>query len=183
MASLMLAVMTSRPLPFAEPFRVPDDPEHWDWRDLWTFCRAIARRQANSEELAEDAAQEALVRAWRSRAQCRGRSDPRPWIAAIVRREVGRLAGGRHAEVLIAHVPESLVECDGLRGADDRTSLDSAVADLAMGERRVLLLRYVADMTQPQIADVLNIPEGTVKIRLHRARARLRSVLEADLAA
>ena len=66
---------------------------------------------------------------------------------------------------------------DVLCAADERISLDAAVSRLVTSDRRILLLRYAHDMTQPQIAAFLEIPEGTVKVRLHRARARLRSVL------
>ena len=49
---------------------------------------------------------------------------------------------------------------------------------LADGDRRVLHLRYAEDLTQAEVARRLGLPEGTVKVRLHRARGRLRRVLE-----
>jgi RNA polymerase sigma-70 factor (ECF subfamily) len=42
-----------------------------------------------------------------------------------------------------------------------------------------VLLRYWADLTQPEVARLTKLPEGTVKVRLHRARQRLRAALEA----
>jgi RNA polymerase sigma-70 factor, ECF subfamily len=172
----MLAVMTTRPLTDHESFRavVTDD---WDWQSLVTFCHSVAAGHTASAALAEDAAQEALIRAWRFRARCREPADPRPWLAAIVRREVLRLTTGHPAEMPVASPPEPPPAEDVVARVDERLVVDAAVARLVRGDRRVLLLRYAGDMTQPQIARVLQIPEGTVKVRLHRARSRLRSVL------
>ena len=146
---------------------------------MLAFCNAVARRQTDRRDVAEDAAQEAVARAWRARASCRRRSDPRPWLAAIVRREVARILAGRGArEVLVERLPDLATDCAGLSSADDRTTVEAALATLMPADRRVLLLRYGDDMTQPAIARALDVPEGTVKIRLHRARARLRGALE-----
>jgi RNA polymerase sigma-70 factor, ECF subfamily len=155
--------------------------QEWDWKRVLAFCQAVARRQTDRRDIAEDAAQEATLRAWRYRTACEARADPRPWLATITRREVVRLAtaGGARLEVPVDTMPELLCECGDLASADDRATVESALATLLAGDRRVLLLRYASDMTQPQIARVLDIPEGTVKVRLHRARARLRGVLQA----
>jgi DNA-directed RNA polymerase specialized sigma24 family protein len=52
-----------------------------------------------------------------------------------------------------------------------------ALAELSEGNRRLLLARYRADMTQREVADLLGMPDGTAKVRLHRLRARLRPTL------
>ena len=52
-----------------------------------------------------------------------------------------------------------------------------ALAELSEGDRRLLLARYWADMTQREVADLLGMPAGTAKVRLHRLRARLRPTL------
>ena len=52
-----------------------------------------------------------------------------------------------------------------------------ALAELSEGDRRLLLARYWADMTQREVADLLGMPDGTAKVRLHRLRARLRPTL------
>lgn len=46
--------------------------------------------------------------------------------------------------------------------------------DLSPEDRRLLQLRYVADLTQSAVAEQLGMPEGTTKVRLHRLRKRLR---------
>jgi RNA polymerase sigma-70 factor (ECF subfamily) len=57
-------------------------------------------------------------------------------------------------------------------------TVDRALRDLPARDRALLTLRYAEDLTQPQIAVRLGSPEGTVKVQLHRARGRLRSLLE-----
>ena len=67
-------------------------------------------------------------------------------------------------------------------GADDelvvstaeRADIHAALRQLDARDRRLLMLRYGRDMTQAAIARLLEIPEGTVKVRLHRARGKLR---------
>jgi RNA polymerase sigma-70 factor (ECF subfamily) len=73
--------------------------------------------------------------------------------------------------------------------ADDRTEqqredllrrlqVGEVVGRLSVDDRRLLALRYAEDLSQPQVARMLGIPEGTVKVRLHRLRGRLRKDLE-----
>jgi RNA polymerase sigma-70 factor (ECF subfamily) len=184
----MLALMSIRPTLTTRPFHsdgtAPDrsvlgPPEAWDWGQVLAFCHAVARRHTASPHEAEDAAQEAAARAWRHRAACRERSDPRPWVAAIARREALRISTSRRgkAEVRLGDVPEIADDCSQLSTADDRVMMQAALATLRPVDRRVLWLRYGEDLTQPAIAQTLAVPEGTVKIRLHRARARLRSAM------
>lgn len=70
------------------------------------------------------------------------------------------------------------------RVEDERESLLSrlqvgeVVGRLSVEDRRLLALRYAKDLSQPEVARMLGIPEGTVKVRLHRLRGRLRKELE-----
>ena len=58
------------------------------------------------------------------------------------------------------------------------TATAQAVALLDPDERQLIGLRYVRDLSQPEVARYLDLPEGTVKVRLHRVRGRLRKALE-----
>jgi RNA polymerase sigma-70 factor (ECF subfamily) len=172
--------MTSRARDSLRSFRADPGttPGAWDWAAVRAFCLAVALRYTDTPEEAEDAAQEAAERAWRYRASCRA-PDPRAWIAAIARREALRIstAGRARVEIHLDDVPDPGRECDRLATADDRAAVRAALAALRPAERRLLWLRYGRDLTQPAIANALGVPEGTVKIRLHRARARLRSAM------
>ena len=59
-----------------------------------------------------------------------------------------------------------------------RITVEQALCSLGEGDRRVLSLRYAEDLTQVEVARRLGVPEGTAKVRLHRARRRLRRLLE-----
>ena len=99
-----------------------------------------------------------------------------------------RLAA-RRSRRQASEIPEA--EPEAVPGAGLETPLDQALTSVATeqalsalgeDERRLLRLRYEEDLTQGQVAAALGVPEGTVKVRLHRVRARLRSSAS-DLAA
>ena len=124
---------------------------------------------------AEEAVQEALVRAWLRRDACRSPEAPLPWVLEITRNEARRLLGRPGTLALSDAAPQ---EDDALAGAAVRVTVEQALRSLAERDRRVLHLRYAEDLTQVEVARRLGLPEGTVKVRLHRARGRLRRALE-----
>lgn len=67
---------------------------------------------------------------------------------------------------------------DELGGAMDRLSVEQALDRLCDADQQVLRLRYDEDLTQLEVAHRLGVREGTAKVRLHRARHRLRELLE-----
>jgi RNA polymerase sigma-70 factor (ECF subfamily) len=93
-----------------------------------------------------------------------------------VRPDTLSLDAGEHAELPAAAIasPQELVERAEM--ADD---LDRAVQRLRVEYREVILLRYQEDLPQDEIADVLGVPEGTVKTYLHRARKELAAAMMA----
>jgi RNA polymerase sigma-70 factor (ECF subfamily) len=149
----------------------------WDWAHVHRVALAETRSILGSGADAEDAAQEAALRAWRAQSKCRASDRPDPWLREIARNEALRLAGRRR--------PDAPLEIAGDPGAPGHDpDAGAAHGDLrrAMGaldhtDRTLLFLRYWGDLTQPEVARVTRIPEGTVKVRLHRARGRLRTTL------
>lgn len=147
----------------------------WDWDAVTRLCLRVATRVLGPGSAAEDAAQEAAFQAWRHCADCRSPEAPLPWIAAIAQREALRQRRGPPAlgldeetdAVVAPHEPQTLLQLDVRR----------ALAQLSEQERALVLARYWTDLTQEQVAAVLQIPVGTVKVRLHRVRARLRPIL------
>lgn len=114
----------------------------------------------------------------------RGLSDParfRRWVYTVVTRLAlrGRRAGAReHAtasETLDAHAaPDDEAEAR----ADESARVRRALDELAPEQRALLSLRYLEGFELAELAEVLGVPEGTVKSRLHSARAGLRARLE-----
>jgi RNA polymerase sigma-70 factor (ECF subfamily) len=134
----------------------------------------MAYRYASNPSEAEDIAQDALLRAWRRRSTLREADRRNQWLATIVRNEAFR----QHARVR----PAPTSEIETYEGAEDaqvvatveRADLHAALKRLNERDRQLLELRYGEDLTQSAIARRLGIPEGTVKVRLHRARDKLR---------
>jgi RNA polymerase sigma-70 factor, ECF subfamily len=128
---------------------------------------------------AEEAVQEALVRAWLRRDACRSPEAPLPWLLEITRNEARRVLGRRARLGSLEPLHPAPTEDDALAGAAVRLTVEQALGTLAERDRRVLHLRYAEDLTQVEVARRMGLPEATVKVRLHRARGRLRRALEA----
>jgi RNA polymerase sigma-70 factor, ECF subfamily len=164
--------MTSRALR-----KVSSSSDAWDWEAMRVHCLVVTRRFLRGPA-AEDAAQEALLRAWRMRTRVAVR-DPKAWLTRIARNEALRVVSresvlaGRHAGADVELVPGE--EWEG--GVRDRLVASNALAALPLPDREVLHLRYLEDLTQTEVAHRLGIPEGTAKVRLHRARKRLQTEL------
>jgi RNA polymerase sigma-70 factor, ECF subfamily len=159
---------------------VQSDEVPWDWQQVRGRCLREARRFVGHAE-AEDAVQEAFIRAWRHRTSLRSGHPPLPWLLQITRREALRIRerSGRRQECDLQLVPEADL------GATDVESfsavdLSEVVQGLSAEDRKLLELRYEQDLTQGQVADCLGIPEGTVKVRLHRLRKRLKMTWESE---
>ena len=133
---------------------------------------------------AEDAAQEAFVKAFHALDRFRPDAAFRPWLLRIVTNEAkNRLRSVRRHHVLaeraaeqpIQHVPSP--ETDAVAEEARRTLL-AALNRLSDDDRRVIGFRYFLDLPEAEIAEMLEVPRGTVKSRLSRALDRLRAVLE-----
>jgi RNA polymerase sigma factor (sigma-70 family) len=130
---------------------------------------------------AEDAVAEAVVRAWSARRRLRDPEVGDRWFRRIVvnvcRTELRRR--GRRPTLTLDQTVVPLVPDVALR-SDDRDEIGRALARVKPDERVIVALRYGLQLTVPQIADRLEIPEGTVKSRLHHALEHLRATIEAD---
>ena len=129
-------------------------------------------RLLDDEQLARDVAQEALVRVW---ARWRTVDDPHAYAYVVatnlVRGEWRRRGNGR---LLLRR----LVATHSDVHADPDGSVLDAVRRLTPRLREPVLLHYFADLPLAEVATILRRPVGTVKQRLHQARAELAAVLE-----
>lgn len=138
----------------------------------------FAYRYAGNPSEAEDIAQDAMLRAWRRRSTLRDEGRRKEWLGTIVRNEAFR----QHARVR----PDPIATIESFEGADDervvatveQADIRAALAALDERDRQLLRLRYSEDLTQAAIARRLGIPEGTVKVRLHRVRHKLRRAID-----
>lgn len=147
---------------------------------LYRFLRARLGAGA-----AEDVAAETLVVAFRRRADFdRARANARPWLLGIalnLAREHDR-AERRRTSALRKLPPESAGDAEAatlerVAAGQSRARLADGLAALSEDERDVLLLYACAELTYREIAATLSLPIGTVRSRLHRARASLQMTL------
>jgi RNA polymerase sigma-70 factor (ECF subfamily) len=126
---------------------------------------------------AEDAVQEAALRAWAMRRGLRDPDRAEAWFARIVVNEC-------RAELARRSRRPAVSEADLVVGADESEELRDEVARglarLTPDEQVVVAMRFGRDLTVPQIALQTGIREGTVKSRLHNAQEHLRAAFEAE---
>lgn len=153
-----------------------------DWSEARRRCLALAVGLLRSQHDAEEAVQEALSRGLRHAYSCRNRRDPIPWLMTITRRECARLARRRlkRGEVALEACSEREEGRDTSQVVASVVDLQAALARLSHEERVLLTLRYVEQLTQPEIAEALGLPEGTIKTKLHRVRVRIRSEMKVE---
>ena len=167
--------------------------------DLAAFGELVARYQSRAVRLAwtlaggdaEDAVQEAFVKAYRSLDRFRDGAAFRPWLFAIVANEARnrrRSAGRRERLAVRARASEPSTSGVG-RGsspedeaiaADRRRRLAAAIETLGDRDREVIACRWFAELSESEMAEVLACRPGTVKSRISRALDRLRAALPAE---
>ena len=91
---------------------------------------------------------------------------------------MSRQARRRTVELVDTAPPDPVWGDDELVGAMNRLTVEQALDRLCDSDQQVLRLRYDEDLTQVEVAHRLGVREGTAKVRLHRARHRLRELLE-----
>jgi len=141
---------------------------------------SLAFRLTGDRTEAEDVAQEAYLRMFRGLAGFREEARFETWMHRIVTNcAISMLKRrGRFGDVL-AEEPEDLPVPDSTAEVlVERDSLSRALAVLPEGQRVVLLLKDVYGLSCREIGEEVGIEEGAVKVRLHRARKRLRELLD-----
>jgi len=140
----------------------------------------LAFRMLGSAPEAEEAAQDAFLRAWRALPQFRGESTFSTWLHRIVvRRALDRqavLKSRRAREAPLEEAgPDAAASGDAVPDRELRRKLERLLDSLSGVQRTVVLLYYYEDRSVDEVARTLGIPEGSVKTHLHRARALLRA--------
>ena len=147
----------------------------WDWDLVRAQCLREARGVLGSSGTAEDAAQEAAVRAWRRRDSCQTPERPAPWISRIARNEALRFVRPVRTDFLEEiDLPAEASHEDEVLG---KTDLARAIDGLSGLDRELLRGRFWDDLDYRQLSLRLDISEGAARVRLHRALGRLREAL------
>jgi RNA polymerase sigma-70 factor (ECF subfamily) len=135
----------------------------------------LAMTVLNDREAAEDAVQEATLKAWKHLDRFRPDSPPGPWFLTIVANECRSIRRGRWWRVLkdsetIAHF--------GFPDPAERMDLQRVLDRLPAKDLQLLSLYYHLDLPIEQVAHVLGITPAATKTRLHRIRRAMRPALE-----
>jgi RNA polymerase sigma-70 factor (ECF subfamily) len=151
----------------------------WDWERLRRLAVREAERFGGTID-PDEVAQEALIRAWRHQSRCYGQAAQSAWIRQITRREALRAHARRQAraEREASFDTERYEDDPGYARVISSLAVNQLLRRLQPAQRQLIALRYGKDFTQVSVARQLGIPEGTVKVQLHRARSCLREALE-----
>jgi RNA polymerase sigma-70 factor (ECF subfamily) len=147
-------------------------------RPLYAYIRSLV----DDEGLAEEVVQDTFVAAWRSAARFENRSSLTTWLFGIARRQArDRMRRSRPetgTDELLEGLPAADPEPEAAALASaSRAELAVALKRLPDADREVIVLSFAYELSGPEIAEVLGVPEGTVKSRLFKARRRLRAQL------
>ncbi len=141
---------------------------------------AVARKILRDPDAAEDALQQAVIRAWRQLPQLRDPDRFDAWLYRILvmscYAEANRARRFRRDVRAIDSAP---VERDFSAGIADREALEGAFVALTPSHRAVIVLHYFAGLPLNEVARIVGVSHGTARSRLHYALQALRSALDA----
>jgi len=141
------------------------------WQEVYRTLTVVVR----DADLAREATDEAMVRAYQRWSQVRRYDNPSGWVYRVAlnwaRSRMRKLQRVDHIVIDQSVEPETPAD----------PSLERAIAALPLHHREVIVLHYLFDLSGPQIAARLGIREGTVRSRLNRAVAALREELSDDV--
>jgi RNA polymerase sigma factor (sigma-70 family) len=133
---------------------------------------------------ADDAVQEAFLKAYAALPRFRDGAPFRPWLLRIVanearnrRRSARRRTGLAQRAADVAGLAVELSPEHGYLAAEERTALFTAINSLRNEDREVIGARFLLDLSEAETAESLGIPRGTVKSRTSRALRRLHEAL------
>jgi len=145
--------------------------------DMYRFAVWLSRDPA----VAEDVVQEAMLRAWKSLDALRDDSAAKQWLLTIVRRENARYFERKRLETV--DIDDLTASQAAMLAETDDSELDEvrrAIFRLEDDYREPLVLQVLMGYSTEEIADLMEIRQGAVLTRLHRARNKLRDVFERE---
>ena len=132
---------------------------------------------ARDRSIAEDIVQEALLRAWRARAELKAAAAVRPWLLTIVRREHARLYERKRLELTnLPHTMDNEVCFFAADSDGELTELRHAILRLPDAYREPLVMQVFGGFTAEEIGRELHVSTAGVLTRLCRARRKLREI-------
>jgi RNA polymerase sigma-70 factor (sigma-E family) len=153
------------------PWDVFEDFYGTKWSEVYRTLSVVIR----DPDLAREATDEAMVRAYQRWSTVRRYDNPGGWVYRVALNWARSRM--RRARRVSNYLPDQVVDPD--LAVDP--SVHDALAGLPLHQREVVVLHYLFDLSGPEIATMLGIAEGTVRSRLHRALDALREELPDDV--
>jgi RNA polymerase sigma-70 factor (ECF subfamily) len=142
-----------------------------------TPAATFAFNMLHDRQEAEDAVQEAALKAWRKLDRLREGAPFGPWFLGIVANQCGTVRRGRWFHLVRHPSPDHLASWTETAADAD---LRAAIRGLNEGQRAAIVLHYYLDMPLDDVARVLKLSRAGVKSRLHRALRALRPLLDSE---
>ena len=149
------------------------------YREYGRLVYAVCRNQLGSPQLAEEAAQQTFLKAWRSASTVEPGRDLAPWLATIARRtaidvyrQESREKSSALDDVPVAH-PALVQDAVAIERTYYVWQVRQAMDELPDDERSIVQLQHLEGLTQTAVAERLNLPVGTVRSRSYRAHKKL----------
>ena len=141
---------------------------------------SVAYRILRNGPSAEDATQQALVDIWRHLPSLRDPDRFDAWAYRLLVNAAYAEYRRRRRQAPPGAMTDGATVSDPILSVHDRDQLERGFERLTAEQRAVLVLQHYLGMTHDEMAEVLGIPVGTVRSRLHGARGAMRAALEAD---
>ncbi|GMW03066.1 MAG: putative alternative RNA polymerase sigma factor SigM [Candidatus Hydrogenedentota bacterium] len=139
------------------------------------------RRMVPAEEDAWDILQDVWMRAYTQMRTVRDAASLRSWLYCVAHNAaVSHLRKHSRYEAALENVETPAHGDSPAFDSDDARMIHEGIEKLASAHREVIVLYFIEEFSQAEIANILNIPEGTVKSRLHHAKHALRTILDAE---
>ena len=147
-------------------------------QDMYRYAAWLCR----DKSIAEDVVQEALLRAWKSLDALRDDAAAKQWLLTIVRRENARYFERRRLETVdIDNLTASQSALLAEAPDEELTDLREAIYELADDYREPLVLQVLMGYSTSEIAELMDLKQGAVLTRLHRARLKLKENMAGEV--
>ncbi len=143
-------------------------------QDMYRYAAWLSR----DKSIAEDVVQEALLRAWKSLDALREESSAKQWLLTIVRRENARFFERKRLETVdIDNLTASQAALLAEQPDEELDNMRQAIYELDDDYREPLVLQVLMGYSTKEIAEQMELKQGAVLTRLHRARSKLKELM------
>lgn len=143
---------------------------HYYEKDMYRFSKSMLK----NEEDCCDAVQETLLKAYRAITYLNEPKYFKTWLFKILINNCYQIYREKNKVATTFQLDDVPIDCDLYGGLELRQVIESLEDNL----KKLVIMHYLEDMPVKEISEILNIPSGTVKSRLSRARARLSQILD-----